>query len=103
MEHLELELASAPNPAPPARAYAVVGVVASNDLEVLIERADTPGTCRVVVDTAAKGFEASWRAVLAATARQFPLGGTRLAINDYAASPSTVALRLAQAVEALSE
>jgi malonate decarboxylase delta subunit len=81
----------------------VVGVVASSDLEVMIERVQTPNRCQVIVDTVAKGFGDTWKAVVEDCNRRHQLAGTRISINDYAASPSTVSLRLSQAIEALSE
>ncbi len=102
MQHLEFNL-EAGGGAAFARQYAVAGVVASSDLEVMIERADTPDRCVVTVDTAAEGFDELWRAVVEDCNRRHALSGTRISINDYAASPSTVSLRLTQAVEALSE
>ena len=47
----------------PPFAPALVGVVASGNLEVLVEPA--PGTgCRIDIDTSARGFGAIWEAVL---------------------------------------
>jgi malonate decarboxylase delta subunit len=103
MEHLEFDLESRADAAPRARPYAVVGVVASSDLEVIVEWADMPGRCKVVVDTAADGFGDIWKAVVEDCNRRHALANKRISINDYAASPSTVSLRLSQAVEALSE
>lgn len=102
MEHLEFDL-EARTGTKPARTYAVVGVVASSDLEVMIEVVDSPGRCRVQVDTAAEGFKEIWKAVVDDCNSRYDLAGRRISINDYAASPSTVSLRLSQAIEALSE
>ena len=92
-----------PRPAPGTRASAIVGVVASGDLEVLAERVLPPSECHVEVRTAATGFGAVWAAVVADfVARRSP-GGVRLSINDGGARPDTVALRLAQAVRSLED
>ncbi len=103
MEHLQFDLDARADSAPRVRPYVVVGVVASSDLEVMIEWADTPGRCQVIVDTAADGFGKIWQAVIDDCNRRHPLAGKRISINDYAASPATVSLRLSQAFEALSE
>jgi malonate decarboxylase delta subunit len=102
MEHLEFNLEAAAATRI-RKSYAVVGVVASSDLEVMIERVETPKRCQVIVDTAAEGFGDIWKAVVEDCNRRHPLAGTRISINDYAASPATVSLRLSQAIEALSE
>jgi malonate decarboxylase delta subunit len=101
MEHLEFDL-DATAGAPFRKKYAVVGVVASSDLEVMIERVETPRRCQVIVDTAANGFGDIWKAVVEDCNRRHGLAGTRISINDYAASPATVSLRLSP-IEALSE
>lgn len=103
MEHLEFELEARQDDTAAKRPYTVVGVVASSDLEVMIERVDSPGRCKIVIDTAAGGFGPIWKAVIDDCNQRYPLAGKRISINDYAASPSTVSLRLSQAVEALNE
>ncbi len=103
MEHLEFDLEARGDGAAPMRAFALVGVVASSDLEVMIEQVNTPGRCKVIIDTDAKGFGEIWKAVIEDCNRRNSLGSKRISINDFAASPSTVSLRLSQAVEALSE
>ncbi|MFO0823937.1 MAG: malonate decarboxylase acyl carrier protein [Gemmataceae bacterium] len=102
MERLEFDH-EAGGSTPSKRPYAVVGVVASSDLEVMIERVGAPTRCQIIVDTAAGGFGEVWKAVVEDCNRRHALGGTRISINDYSASPSTVSLRLTQAVEALNE
>jgi malonate decarboxylase delta subunit len=80
---------------------ALVGVVASGNLEVLVERVLPDGLCEVDVRTAATGFSEIWRLVVAEfVARRSP-GGLKLSINDAGARPDMVALRLAQAVRAV--
>ncbi|MBV8628336.1 MAG: malonate decarboxylase acyl carrier protein [Paraburkholderia sp.] len=80
---------------------AVVGVVASGNLEVLVERV-LPGTeCEVDIRTASVGFGAVWQAVVADFVERRSPGGLRLSVNDCGARPDTVSLRLAQAVRAL--
>jgi len=80
----------------PAR---LVGVVASGNLEVLIEAAALNGTCTVDIDTAANGFGAVWEAVVADFFARHQLADVRISINDNGATPAIVALRLDQAVE----
>ncbi|HWZ70249.1 MAG TPA: malonate decarboxylase acyl carrier protein [Casimicrobiaceae bacterium] len=80
----------------------IVGVVASGNLEVLIEPAPLQGACTVDIDTAANGFGAVWEAVVADFFSRHPLADVRISINDNGATPAIVALRLDQAVEELA-
>ncbi|ABC38764.1 malonate decarboxylase acyl carrier protein [Burkholderia thailandensis] len=82
-------------------AWALVGVVASGNLEVLVERV-LPGTeCEVDIRTAAAGFGDVWQAVVADFVERRSPGGLRLSVNDGGARPDMVSLRLAQAVRAI--
>ena len=74
-----------------------VGVVGSSDLEVLLEPSPDHRT-RVTVRTSAEGFGEVWEAVLDRFFARNDLAVT-VEINDSGATPGTVALRLAQAVE----
>src|SRR5512134_3379122 len=98
MERLAFELESAARPAPRAPPV-VVGVVASGNLEVLVEPADLPGRCRVEVATSARGFREIWEAVVRDFAARHPVAGLAFSVNDAGATPAVVALRLGQAVE----
>ena len=82
---------------------AIVGVVASGNLEVLIERSQTPGECSIEIATAAHGFGPVWEAVLSDFVTRNTAGGLKISINDGGARPDTVALRLAQAVRKIEE
>ncbi|MBR8347239.1 malonate decarboxylase acyl carrier protein [Burkholderia ambifaria] len=83
------------------RASALVGVVASGNLEVLVERV-LPGTeCEIDIRTAAVGFGAVWQAVVSDFVERRAPGGLKLSINDGGARPDMVSLRLAQAVRAI--
>ncbi len=82
---------------------AIVGVVASGNLEVLVERVLPDTECQVDVSTAAEGFGPVWADVVADFVERRSPGGLRLSINDGGARPDTVALRLAQAVRAIEE
>jgi malonate decarboxylase delta subunit len=75
-----------------------VGVVASGDLEVLLEPSTAP-RARVIVHTSVPGFAPVWHSVLS---RFFERFDTRvdIEINDFGATPGTVMLRLEQAAEA---
>ena len=77
----------------------IVGVVASGNLEVLIEPAALQGACTIDIDTAANGFGAVWEAVVADFFSRHPLADVRISINDNGATPAIVGLRLDQAVE----
>ncbi len=83
---------------PEVQASIVVGVVASGNLEVMIEPTED-ATCRITVHTPARGFDAVWSAVLGDFFERAKLGGVRISINDVGATPAVVSLRLDQAVE----
>lgn len=93
MEVLSFEY---PASEPPLR-HAHAGVVASGDLEVLLE-ASTDQVAHVTVSTSADGYGTIWKAVLD---RFFLLyhRAVVLAINDFGATPGVVMLRLQQVVE----
>jgi malonate decarboxylase delta subunit len=81
--------------AAPAR---LVGVVASGNLEVLIEAAPLDGACEVEINTSVRGFGEIWKAVVADFFSRHPLADVRISVNDNGATPAVVALRLDQAV-----
>lgn len=98
MERLSFDLACAGTP--PRRASPVlVGVVASGNLEVLVEPNAPPGRCRVEVLTSARGFGDIWDAVVRDFAARHSLSGLSLSVNDAGATPAVVSLRLDQAIE----
>nr|WP_321985893.1 malonate decarboxylase acyl carrier protein [uncultured Lichenicoccus sp.] len=84
------------------RASAIIGVVASGNLEVLLERIEGDG-CDIEVATSARGFRSIWEAVLADFVERASPGGLRISINDGGARPDTVSLRLMQGVRLISE
>ena len=102
MEHLTYRH-KAKARAPGAKPLALVGVVASGNLEVLAERVLPDTECEIAVATSARGFGDVWAAVVADFVERRSPGGLRLSINDGGATPDTVALRLAQAVRSLEE
>ena len=79
----------------------LVGVVASGNLEVLVEPAAGSG-CRVDIDTSARGFGPIWEAVLRDFHARHGLAGLAVAIHDMGATPAVVSLRLDQAVAAIA-
>ncbi|WP_127171948.1 malonate decarboxylase acyl carrier protein [Xanthomonas euvesicatoria] len=81
--------------------HALVGVVASGNLEVLVERMPLEGAMEIEILTAARGFGAIWQAVLDDFAARHPLRDVRISINDVGATPAVVSLRLEQALEVL--
>ena len=83
--------------------HALVGVVASGNLEVLVERVPLDGAMEIEIVTAARGFGQIWQAVLEDFAARHPLRDLRISINDAGATPAVVGLRLDQALEALRE
>ena len=102
MERLSFTL-DAPTPAGGSKPQALIGVVASGNLEVLLERSEPAHRCRVEIATAAHGFGAVWEAVLRDFVARWAAGGLHIAINDGGARPDTVALRLAQGVRLIEE
>ena len=74
-----------------------VGVVGSGDLEVLLEPSPDQ-QAHVTVRTSAEGFREVWEGVLDRFFARNDLAAD-VQINDSGATPGTVALRLAQAVE----
>lgn len=81
-----------------SRKTAIVGVVASGNLEVLAERVLPDAECVLEIKTTAAGFSEVWAAVVADFVERHSPGGLRFSINDGGARPDTVSLRLAQAV-----
>src|SRR5262245_33200289 len=86
-----------------AREMALVGVVASGNLEVLAERVLPDTDCVLEIRTAAVGFGEVWGAVTADFVERFSPGGLRFSINDGGARPDIVALRLAQALRTMED
>ena len=75
---------------------AIIGVVASGNLEVLLERVLPDAACEVVIATPLRGYDATWKAVVAEFVERSSPGGLRISINDGGARPDTVYLRLMQ-------
>ena len=98
MEQLQYEFAGQ-RPEKSRGVHALVGVVASGNLEVMIEPAKLEGRMLIVVNTAARGFGAIWEAVLGDFNERHPLSDVLVSINDVGATPAVVTLRLDQAVE----
>jgi malonate decarboxylase acyl carrier protein len=78
-----------------ARAH--VGVVASGDLEVLLEPSSSAES-RVTVTTSVDGFGTVWKSVLDRFFGRFDAAAS-VEINDFGATPGLVMLRLEQAAE----
>jgi malonate decarboxylase acyl carrier protein len=81
------------------RRFVLVGVVASGNLEVLLERTCAADECRFHIETAAHGFKEIWAAVLEEFIAHHDVGGAAFSINDAGATPAVVMLRLQQALE----
>ena len=94
MEHLSFTFSTGRR-AGGTDAQAIVGVVASGNLEALFQRTGDADKCVIEVATAAHGFKPVWEAVLQDFAAR-GTGGLRISINDGGARPDMVALRLAQ-------
>lgn len=79
-----------------------VGVVASGDLEILLDNppgSDVDTHAEVRVRTSVNGFDTVWHDVLERFFTHTPLSG-RWQLNDFGATPGVVTLRLRQVVEA---
>lgn len=100
MEQLSYRF-TAPARAKGELATALVGVVASGNLEVLVERVLPGNDCEIEIRTAAVGFGEVWQAVVSDFVERRRPGGLKLSINDGGARPDMVSLRLAQAVRAI--
>jgi malonate decarboxylase delta subunit len=85
--------------APGNRPQAIVGVNASGNLEVLVERVLSDNECSVEVATAITGFRDLWQAVITEFFERSSPGGLRFSINDTGGRPETVTLRLMQALQ----
>ncbi len=101
MEHLEYEFVTSGAAAAARKKFCLVGVVASGNLEVLLEPQELGGKCVFSIDTAASGFAATWQAVIADFIDRYHPANLKVSINDNAASPAVVSLRLDQAYETL--
>ncbi|MEP6505838.1 MAG: malonate decarboxylase acyl carrier protein [Betaproteobacteria bacterium] len=99
MEHLRFDFPG--GRALPPFAPVMVGVVASGNLEILVEPAAN-ASCRVDVDTSARGFASVWEAVLRDFHDRHAVAGLAISINDMGATPAVVSLRLDQAVASLT-
>ncbi len=78
------------------KSQAIIGVVASGNLEVLLERVLPDKHCEVDIATPVKGYDDTWKAVVAEFVERSSPGGLRISINDGGARPDTVYLRLMQ-------
>lgn len=76
---------------------AEVGVVASGDLEVLLEPSKD-NVAHVAIETSVGGFSSTWKAVLDRFFERYDKAAS-ITIHDFGATPGTVALRLQQVVE----
>ncbi len=83
-------------PLPGSKRAAITGVVASGNLEVLLERVLAPDACEIAIETPVTGYGAVWEAVIADFVARAQPGGLRISINDGGARPDTVSLRLLQ-------
>ncbi|HEX9278006.1 MAG TPA: malonate decarboxylase acyl carrier protein [Casimicrobiaceae bacterium] len=102
MEHLHFNFKGGALAAGTRRSR-IVGVVASGNLEALIEPTPDEAGCAIDINTAAVGFGRTWEAVLRDFFERHPLSNIRISINDAGATPAIVSLRLDQAVEALND
>lgn len=89
--------------APGNRRQAIIGINASGNLEVLIERILPGDECLVEVATPVTGFRDLWQAVIEDFFERNSPGGLRFSINDGGARPDVVTLRLMQGARLMEE
>jgi malonate decarboxylase delta subunit len=94
MEKMEFEFGAGQ----PASGRTVAGVVASGDLEVLLEPGQ-PGRTTVAVQTSVDGYGATWTSLLERVLGPGSLPAARIEINDNGATPGVVRMRIEQAFE----
>lgn len=82
----------------PAAKRALAGVVASGDLEVLLEPG-TAGMTTVTINTSVDGKGHLWHAVLSRLFATADMPAAAIEINDSGATPGVVRLRIEQAFE----
>ena len=78
--------------------YGHAGIVASGDLEVLLEKYELNGAAEIDINTKVVGYDEVWQAVIKRFIEKNAVGNIRIAINDNAATPAVVTKRLAQAL-----
>ncbi|MFC6228830.1 malonate decarboxylase subunit delta [Paenibacillus allorhizosphaerae] len=76
-----------------------VGVVASGDLEILVEPSPN-GIAQVDIRTQTEGFRQIWQAIFDRFFQDYNIAA-QIQINDFGATPGVVNLRLAQVVEVI--
>ena len=81
----------------------LVGLVASSNLEVLAEPANLDGKCRFEISTSVAGYGDAWKSVIEDFMDRHKPRNVIFSINDFAAIPPIVSLRLDQAWETLLE
>jgi malonate decarboxylase delta subunit len=94
MEKLEFEFGAGQ----PAPGRTVAGVVASGDLEVLLEP-NGAGRTTVAVQTSVDGYGGTWQALLERVFGPGALPAAHIEINDNGATPGVVRMRIEQAFE----
>lgn len=98
MERLQFEFGAGQ----PLGGRTVAGVVASGDLEVLLEPGDA-GRTTVAVQTSVDGYGGTWKALLERVLGSGSLPAARIEINDNGATPGVVRMRIEQAFEELTQ
>ncbi|MFC5476273.1 malonate decarboxylase subunit delta [Paraherbaspirillum soli] len=85
----------------PASERVLAGVVASGDLEVLLEPPSASHVTSVAINTSVHGKSRVWQALLTRIFASAQLPAARIEINDFGATPGVVRLRIEQAFEEL--
>ena len=98
MERMEYEFGAGQ----PALGRTVAGVVASGDLEVLLEPG-LAGRTTIAVQTSVNGYGGNWKALLERVFGPGTLPAARIEINDNGATPGVVRMRIEQAFEEVNK
>lgn len=101
MEHLTFDFPGGKNAPKSGKPYVVVGVVSSSNLEVMAQPKDLGGKVHFEVATTVPHFENAWKAVFTDFVERNQPRDVVFSINDFAAIPPIVSLRLDQAWEGL--
>jgi malonate decarboxylase delta subunit len=101
MEHFTCDFEGGAKAPQTTKPFVVVGVVASSNLEIMAQPCDLGGKVRFEVSTTVAHFEEAWRAVFADFIERNQPRDVLFSINDFAAIPPVVSLRLDQAWEGL--
>ena len=103
MEQFHFDFNSSKSSSSCGKHYTIAGVVASGNLEVLVESDKNTDKVSFDVNTTTSGFHQIWQALLNNISSEYNMGGLKISINDAGAVPAVVGLRIKQAFEKMKE